>query len=168
MSDHHRRPADLAFRGAAPEDAGLVLSYMKKLGAYQKMSDEITATEAQLALLLGTGKGEAIFATLGGQAAGFMFFNETSSAFTGRHGLFLDGFFVEEDFRGQGIGKAMMEHLCRLVRDRGGEMLEWGCLDWNRPALDFYSRLGAYRLDTLGTYRLGPDRIATLAWATNI
>jgi GNAT superfamily N-acetyltransferase len=92
-----------------------------------------------------------------------MVFSATASAYTGRAGLFLDAFFVDDGIRGQGVGRTMMAHLARLSIDRGGEMLEWGCLDWNQPAIAFYRGLGAYPLDEMRVYRLGPDRLADLA-----
>ncbi len=152
-------------RHATPDDAGLVLDFMQKLGAYQQMADQITATEARLHRLLTDGQGEALFANDEGATVGFMFFNQTSSAFTGRSGLFIDGFFIEEAARGRGLGKIMMGYLARLAQDRGCEMLEWGCLDWNHPTIAFYRDLGAYSLDSMTIYRLAPDHLKACAEA---
>ncbi len=153
----------LVLREALPEDAPLVLDFLMRLMTYQKLADEVTVTAARIAGLILEGKSEAVLALLEGEAVGCMVFSATASAYTGRAGLFLDGFFVDDRMRGQGIGRAMMAHLARLSITRGGEMLEWGCLDWNEPAIDFYRGLGAYRLDDMRVYRLGPDRLAELA-----
>ena len=147
-------------RFAAAHDAGLVLNFMKKLGAYQKMADQITATEASIHRLLVANQGEAIFGIYDGETVAFMFYNQTSSAFTGRSGLYIDGFLVDDTMRHRGLGRIMMDFMCKHAADRGCQMLEWGCLDWNTPTIEFYQGLGAYCLDTMRIYRLGPDQIA--------
>ena len=147
---------------ATPQDAPLVLAFLVKLMTYQKMPDEVTATPDRIARLLRDGHAEAVFAKWDGVPVGLLFFSPTSSAYTGRTGLFIDCFYVDQGLRGQGIGKAMMAYLSQLSLDRGGEMLEWGCLDWNQPTIDFYESLGAYCLDTMRIYRLPPDRLAAL------
>ncbi|WP_309665447.1 GNAT family N-acetyltransferase [Tabrizicola sp.] len=148
---------------AIPDDAGLVLGFMRKLGRYQKMADQITATEPRLRRLLSERQGEAVFGLYDRVPVAFAYFSQTSSAFTGRSGLFIDGFLVDEDFRGSGLGRIMMEFLSREALDRQCEMLEWGCLDWNAPAIRFYEGLGAYCLDTMRVYRLAPDDLRSLA-----
>jgi GNAT superfamily N-acetyltransferase len=144
-------------RHATVQDAGLIVAFMHKLGAYQKMADDIIVTEDNIRDLLETGQGEAVFGVYEGKTVGFMFFCRKSSAFTGRSGLFIDAFFVDEAMRHLGLGKVMMAYLSRLALARGGQMLEWVCLDWNAPAIKFYEGLGAYSLDMLTTYRLSPD-----------
>ena len=146
-------------RMATADDAALVLDFIKKLGTYQRMADEITATEASLCRLLSDRQGEAIFGLYDSAPVAFMYFSQTSSAFTGRSGLFIDGFYVDEAMRHAGLGKIMMEYLSKLTLERGGQMLEWGCLDWNAPTIAFYKGLGAYCLDILRIYRMSPDSI---------
>lgn len=163
MNDISTAMPSLFLRHAEPSDAPLILDFLKRLMTFQKLGDEVTATTARIAALLRDGKSEAVLALQDGEAVGCMIFSATASAFTGRAGLFLDGFFVDDRMRGQGVGRAMMAHLARLSMDRGGEMLEWGCLDWNQPAIAFYRGLGAYALDEMRVYRLGPDRLAELA-----
>jgi GNAT superfamily N-acetyltransferase len=150
-------------RRATPDDAGLVLDFMRKLGAYQRMADDITATEPSLRKLLNEGQGEAVFGLYDGTPVGFMFYNQTSSAFTGRSGLFIDGFFVDDAVRHRGLGKIMMAFMAVEAVARGCQMLEWGCLDWNVPTIAFYQGLGAYCLDIMRIYRLAPDRLQVLA-----
>lgn len=147
-------------RFATVDDAGLVVQFMQKLGAYQQMADQITATEASIYRLLATHQGEAVFGEYDGETVGFLFYNQTSSAFTGRSGLYIDGFFVDGTMRHKGLGRIMMDFMCKLAAGRGCQMVEWGCLDWNIPTIKFYQGLGAYCLDTMRIYRLGPDKVA--------
>jgi GNAT superfamily N-acetyltransferase len=150
-------------RFAVPDDASLIVDYMRKLGAFQKMADEITATEAQIRRLLDEKWGEALIATYKDENVGFVYFCEKSSAFTGRSGLYIDGFLVDEKLRGKGLGKIMMQFMCQLGLDRKCEMLEWGCLDWNEPAIQFYRKMGAYSIDAMTIYRFGPKEVASNA-----
>jgi GNAT superfamily N-acetyltransferase len=150
-------------RHATVQDAGLIVAFMHKLGAYQKMADDIIVTEDNIRNLLETSQGEAIFGIYEGKTVGFMFFCQKSSAFTGRSGLFIDAFFIDEGMRHLGLGKVMMAYLSKLALARGGQMLEWVCLDWNAPTIKFYEGLGAYSLDMLTTYRLSPDDLRKTA-----
>ena len=144
-------------RHATPDDAALILYFMQTLGAYQQMADQITATEATLHRLLASGHGEAFFGLVDGKPVGMLFFSATCSAFTGRSGLFIDAFVLESNTRQRGFGQIMMDYLSSLCMQRGGLMLEWGCLDWNAPAIAFYQKMGAYCLDTMRIYRISPD-----------
>lgn len=149
----------LTLRFATPDDAALVLAYMKQLGAYQQMADKIIATEAGLRTLLATQKGEAVLALYDGQPAGFIYFCQTSSAFIGQSGLYIDGFLVDDALRFQGAGKIMMAFMARLALARGCQRLEWGCLDWNTPTIGFYTGLGALPVQGMTVYRFGPEQL---------
>lgn len=149
----------LTLRFATPDDAALVLAYMKKLGTYQKMADRIIATEAGLHTLLATQKGEAVLALYDGQPAGFIYFCQTSSAFIGQSGLYIDGFLVDDTVRFQGVGKILMAFMARLALERGCQRLEWGCLDWNTPTVQFYTGLGALPVPGMTLYRLSPEQL---------
>jgi GNAT superfamily N-acetyltransferase len=155
--------ADLTIRHATSQDAALVLTYVHRLGLYQKMSDKVIATEAQIKRLLENGLGEAIIATHQDESAGFAFFSLKSSPFTGRACLYIDCFYVDGHVRESGFGKTLMGYLCQYGLERGCEMLEWGCLDWNVPAVSFYTKLGAYGLDGVTIFRLGPDQMRAAA-----
>ena len=78
--------------------------------------------------------------------AGFAIFFANYSTFLAQPGLDLEDLFVKPEFRGQGIGKALLFHLAKLANQRGCGRMEWSVLDWNRPAIDFYESLGARRL----------------------
>ncbi|WP_290700804.1 GNAT family N-acetyltransferase [Amphritea sp.] len=147
-------------RPGTPDDAGLVVEYMRKLGAYQKMLDKITATEADIHRLLTDKKGEVVFAELKGETVGFIYFYQTSSAFTGQSGLYIDGFFIDQPVQSKGLGKTMIAYLSKLALQRGCQRLEWGCLDWNEPAISFYRNMGAYSVDEMTIYRFTPEQLA--------
>lgn len=159
MNDIITQNPDLVLRFAVPDDAHLIVEYMKKLGSYQQMADKITATDAGIKRLLQENLGEAIFAIYKGTPVGFIYYCSKSSAFTGRSGLFIDGFFVDKDVRHMGFGKLMMRFMCRHARDRGCELVEWGCLDWNEPTIHFYREMGAYCIDNMRIFRFSPEQI---------
>lgn len=148
-----------SLRFATPEDAGFVVSFMKKLGAYQKMEDKIIATDDGIRKLLTDKRGEAVFGLYGGEMVGFVYFCQTSSAFTGQTGLYIDGFLIDDAMRFKGLGKVMMAFMSKIALDRGCQRLEWGCLDWNEPTIKFYKELGAYSVDSMTIYRFGPDQL---------
>jgi len=148
-------------------DATLVVSFMKKLGAFQKMADKITATPKRIGRLLESKQGEAVFGIYEGKVVGFAYFHQKSSAFTGRSGLYIDGFFIDSTIRDKGLGNIMMQFLSKYALERGCEMLEWACLDWNTPAIAFYQRLGAYCINDMHIYRLSPDDLAVNAMLFN-
>ena len=150
-------------RFASPDDAGLVVSFMKKLGTYQKMADKIIATEAGIRKLLAEQKGEAVFGIYDGEMVGFVYFYQTSSAFIGQSGLYVDGFLIDDALRFKGLGKIMMSFMSKLALERGCQRLEWGCLDWNAPTLKFYKSMGAYGVDNMTIYRFAPDQLKSNA-----
>jgi len=153
------RDPQFFLRFATPDDAGEVVRFMKQLGAYQKMADKITATEANIRQLLAGSRGEAVFGLYGGEPVGFVYFCQTSSAFTGQTGLYIDGFLVDDAMRFKGLGKIMMAFMARLALERGCQRLEWGCLDWNAPTIEFYKGLGATSVDIMTIYRFAPEQL---------
>lgn len=154
-----------SIRKAVPEDAALAVDFMRKLGTYQKMRAGVTATEEGIHRLLEEGAGEAIFGELDGKTVAFLYYYNNSSAFIGEKSIYIDGFYVDEEFRGHGLGEKMMQYMARTALERGCGRLEWGCLDWNTPALNFYEKFGAKGVDIMTIYRLTPDKIQKLAGA---
>lgn len=155
---HTKRPS-CTIRYASAKDAELVVHFMQKLGHFQKMENNIIATPERIARLLKQGIGEAIFVKDKGIDVGFAYYYEKSSAFSGRSGLYLDALFIDNAIRGEGIGNLVMQFLSKLAVSRGCEFLEWGCLDWNTPAIEFYQKQGAYCIDNMRIYRLAPDEL---------
>ena len=146
-------------RFATPDDAAWVVHFMQKLGSYQKMADKVIATEAGIRTLLAEQKGEAVFGLYDGEMVGLVYFCQTSSAFIGQSGLYIDGFLVDETLRHKGLGRIMMAFMSRLALERGCQRLEWGCLDWNEPTIQFYKSMGAYGVDTMTIYRFAPEQL---------
>lgn len=153
------RDPRFSLRFATPDDAGLVLDFMRKLGTYQKMADKIIATEPGLRSLLQQQRGEAVLGLYDGAPVAFVYFCQTSSAFIGQAGLYIDGFLVDERLRSKGLGCILMAFMSRLALERGCQRLEWGCLDWNEPSIRFYKSLGAYGVDAMTIYRFAPEQL---------
>jgi len=159
MKEITTKDPNFAIRFATPDDAGLVVEFMRKLGTYQKMRDKITATEEDIAILLAENRGEVIFGDYDGEPVAFCYFYNDSSAFTGAKSIYIDGFYVDETIRFKGLGKIMMAYLSKLAIERGCKRLGLGCLDWNEPSIKFYKELGAYSVDLMTIYRFGPDKL---------
>jgi GNAT superfamily N-acetyltransferase len=146
-------------RMATPEDDQLIVSFMKKLGKFQKMEDLITVTPKSIKKLLSEKLGNAIFGYYENSLVSFAYFYKKSSAFTGRAGIYIDAFLVDDSMRGKGLGTIIFQFLSKYSVDNDCEFLEWGCLDWNSQAINFYKKQGAYCIDTMRTYRLSPESL---------
>ena len=104
-----------------------------------------------------------MFGVYVGETVGFVYFYQKSSTFTKRSDLYINNFFIDDSMRGKGLDNVMMQFLSKHALERGCELLEWGCLDWNTPAIEFYKKLGAYCVDAMHIYRLSPDDLAANA-----
>ena len=156
--------AALSFRRAERQDAPLILSFIKALAEYERMADQVIATEALLEEQLFDRHGaEVIFALEDGREVGFALFFHNFSTFLGRAGLYLEDLYVLPDYRGKGYGKALLRELARIARERGCGRMEWWCLDWNQASIDFYLSLGAEPMGDWTVYRLSGDTLAALA-----
>lgn len=155
--------SDIIFRPALPEDCPLILSFIKALAEYEKMSDQVVATEELLKeWIFEKGKAEVIFPVVDGEEVGFALFFHNFSTFLGRAGIYLEDLFIKPEHRGMGYGKATLQQLGRIALERGCGRLEWACLDWNRPSIDFYLSLGAKPMDEWTVYRLAGDSLRAL------
>ena len=156
--------AELTFRFANEHDCALILQFIKGLADYEKMSDQVVATEALLReWIFDKKKAEVIFACADGREVGFALFFHNFSTFLGRAGIYLEDLFVMPEQRGKGYGKALLKQLARITVERGCGRLEWACLDWNRPGIDFYLSLGAVPMDEWTTYRVTGETLQQLA-----
>ncbi len=154
----------LRIRFAAPEDTGVILDFVRQLAAYEKLSDQVSATEALLReWIFDRGKAEVLLAEAEGEAVGFALFFSSFSTFLGRAGIYLEDLFVRPDCRGRGCGKALLRRLAQLAVERGCGRLEWSCLDWNRPSIDFYLSLGAQPMEGWTTYRMAGETLRAFA-----
>ena len=155
--------AELSFRFAVREDTPLILSFIRALAAYEQMADQVIATEELLAeQLFDRGNAEVLFALEDGKEVGFALFFHNFSTFLGRAGLYLEDLYVLLDHRGTGYGKALLHQLARIARERGYGRMEWWCLDWNRPSIDFYLSLGAEPMRDWTVYRLSGATLEAL------
>lgn len=154
------------YRFATPDDVGLILRFIKDLAEYERMGDQVVATEDLLReWIFERGKAEVLFVMEDGVEVGFALFFHNFSTFLGRAGIFLEDLFVMPEHRGKGYGKGLLTQLARIARERGCGRLEWNCLDWNQPSIDFYLSLGAQRMDDWTTYRLSGETLERLAAA---
>ena len=152
------------FRYAERNDTAKILSFIKALASYENLQDEVVATEEILAeWLFDKQKAEVIFALENGKEVGFAVFFHNFSTFLGRSGIYLEDLFVLPEYRGKGYGKALLKKLAQITVERGCGRLEWCCLDWNKPSIDFYLSLGAKPLDDWTIYRLTGDTLEKMA-----
>jgi GNAT superfamily N-acetyltransferase len=159
------RPACIEISPARKADVPLILSLIKELADYEKLKAEAVATAATLehALFGPRPAAEALIARSGGEPAGFALYFHNFSTFLGRQGLYLEDLFVRPQFRGAGVGKALLARLARVALERDCGRFEWAVLDWNRPARDFYEALGAEANPTWVSYRITGQALEKLA-----
>ena len=154
----------VTFRKAEREDVALILEFIKGLAAYEKMENEVVADEALLEeWIFDKQKAEVIFAVADGKEVGFALFFHNFSTFLGRAGLYLEDLFVKPEYRGKGYGKAILKKLAAIAVERGCGRLEWSCLDWNKPSIEFYRSLGAVPMEEWTVYRVTGETLKKLA-----
>ena len=152
-------------RPATEDDVPIILSLIRELAEYERLSHEVVATEGLLReSLFGDRRGaEVLIACCKGAPAGFALFFHSFSTFLGRPGIYLEDLYVKPKFRGRGIGRALLAHLARLAKERGCGRLEWAVLDWNEPAIKLYKSIGAVPMDEWTVYRVTGEALETLA-----
>jgi len=151
-------------RFALAEDAPLILQFIKELAEYEKMLDEVVATEELLQeWIFEKQKAEVIIGEYDGEAVGFAVFFHKFSTFLGRSGMYIEDLYINPSMRGKGFGKMMFRQLAKLAVERCCGRLEWWCLDWNHPSISFYLSLGAEPMDEWTVYRISGDKINLLA-----
>ena len=142
-------------RPAQPDEAGLILEFIKKLAEYERCSDEVVADEATIYNSIFVEKAaEVVFAEEDGAVIGFALFFHNFSTFVGRKGLYLEDLFILPEKRGLGYGKAILKYLAQIAVQRNCGRMEWICLDWNAPSLAFYRSIGALPLDEWTVQRM--------------
>jgi|SRR3954468_20738689 GNAT superfamily N-acetyltransferase len=155
----------IAIRPARPDEAGLVLSFVRELAEYEKLAHEVEATEATIADAL-FGASPRVYCDIAewsGEPAGFQVWFVNFSTFSGRHGIYLEDLFVRPALRGNGIGKALLAHLAGRCVDNGWSRLQWSVLDWNTPSIEFYKSLGAVLMDEWTVCKVTGEALKTLA-----
>lgn len=143
------------FRMAERKDVGLILQFIKELAIYDKLIDEVVCDENDLLKSMFENKrAEVLFVLDKGVEVGFALFFHNFSTFLGKAGLYLEDLYVKPEYRGRGYGKALIVKLSEIARDRDCGRMEWMCLDWNTPSIDFYTSLGAKPMLGWKVYRL--------------
>lgn len=155
---------NLTFRYAQRKDVALILYFIKELASYEKMSEEVVADEKSLEdWIFDKQKAEVLFAMEDNKEIGFALFFHNFSTFLGRAGIYLEDLYVIPEHRGKGYGKAILQKLASIAVDRGCGRLEWWCLDWNKPSIDFYLSLGAEQMSDWTVYRIAGKTLLELA-----
>lgn len=156
--------SQFSIRLAEEKDVSLILHFIKELADYEKMLSEVVATEEILReWIFEKNKAEVIFAMEDDKEIGFALFFHNFSTFLGRAGVYLEDLYVIPEYRGKGYGKALLKHLAKIAVERGCGRLEWWCLDWNQPSIDFYRSLGAQPMDEWTVYRISGDTLIEMA-----
>ena len=151
------------YRFATREDTTLILQFIKELADYEKMLNEVIADEKLLEeWIFDKQKAEVIFALEDGKEVGFALFFHNFSTFLGRAGIYLEDLYVMPEYRGKGYGKGLLKTLAKIAVERGCGRLEWWCLDWNKPSIDFYLSLGAQPMDEWTVYRITGDTLKNM------
>jgi GNAT superfamily N-acetyltransferase len=151
---------------ATERDLATILDMIRALAEYERLSHQVTATEAQLRETLFGLKpaAEVLLAHCEQECAGFAVFFATYSTFQGQRGLYLEDLYVKPHWRGHGIGLALLRRLAGIATERGCGRVEWEVLDWNQPSIEFYKKLGAVPRDQWTKYRLTGEALEKLAY----
>lgn len=154
---------ELSFRTADRKDVDIILRFIQGLAEYEHMEDEVAATPELLEeWIFDKRKAEVLFAVVDEKEVGIALFFHNFSTFLGRAGIYLEDLFVLPEYRGRGYGKSLLKKLAEIAVKRGCGRLEWSCLDWNQPSIDFYLSLGAKRMDEWTVYRLTGETLQEL------
>ncbi|KGM94500.1 GNAT family N-acetyltransferase [Clostridium botulinum] len=155
---------DFKLRFAEEKDTELILEFIKELAEYEKMSNEVIATEEILRKSLFKLKvAKVVIGEYKDKPIGFILFFHNFSTFVGRPGLYLEDLYVKPEMRDKGFGKIMLSFLAKLAVERECGRFEWVCLDWNKSSIDFYKSMGAVPMDEWTIYRVNGDTLNTLA-----
>jgi GNAT superfamily N-acetyltransferase len=155
---------DIRLVDATEQDVPLIVRLIKDLARYEKLEHEVVATEESVRDSLFVKRAaETVLAYADGEPAGYAMFFQTFSTFKGLPGMYLEDLYVEERFRGHGIGRLLLTHLARIAVARGCGRMDWAVLDWNAPAIGFYKTLGAAPVDDWTIFRLKGEPLRKLA-----
>jgi GNAT superfamily N-acetyltransferase len=155
---------DFNLRLATIDDIDLVLDFIKELAEYEHMADQVVATRELLNdTIFIQKKAEVVIAEYEGSPVGFALFFHNYSTFLGRPGIYLEDLYVREAMRGMGFGTRILSYLAQLANERGCGRLEWACLDWNEPSIQFYKQMGGVPMDQWTVYRLQGEALHSMA-----
>ena len=155
---------NIIIREAERSDIHLILDFIKRLAEYEKMLDQVVADTAILEhWLFEKNIARVLFVMEGEREVGFALFFHNFSTFLGRAGIYLEDLYVLPECRGRGYGKALLKKLAQIAVDMGCGRLEWSCLDWNTPSIEFYRSLGAVSMDGWTGFRLTGEALENMA-----
>ncbi len=153
----------LNIRKAEPGDVPAILELIQDLARYENLLAEVSATEEILnEWLFAKEKAEVLMGECEGVTVGYALFFHNFSTFLGRAGIYIEDLYIKPEYRGLGFGKAFFQYIAKLTLDRGCGRLEWACLDWNQPSIDFYLSMGSQAMGEWTIYRLSGDSLAAL------
>ncbi len=165
MNDYR---AGFTIRAGEEKDSELILSMIRELAAFEGLDHEITATAEDIRKSLFEKKqAEVVIGWFYEKPAAFALYFYNYSTFLGKAGLYLEDLFVREEYRKQGLGREMLRYLARTAVENQCERLDWLCLDWNSPAIEFYESFGAYMLDDRRMFRMSGDKLSAFAGTEN-
>lgn len=151
-------------RKTTERDVSLILSFIKEIAEYEKLLDEVIATEDSLKQSLFIEKRAlVVIAELNNEPIGYALYFFNYSTFVGRAGLYLEDLYIKPQFRGAGLGKEIFKFLAKQAMENNCKRMEWTCLNWNKPSIKFYESLGAIPMDEWTVHRLKESEIAKLA-----
>ena len=155
--------AKLTFREAMRDDCALILDFIKGIARYEKLEDSVVATPEILEeWIFDKQSAWVVFPMVDGKEVGFAVYCRNFSTFLGRAGMYLEDIYIMPEHRGKGYGKALFVHLTEIAKSRGYGRMEWVCLDWNKPSIDFYLNMGAEQLNEWTTYRLSREGLENI------
>jgi GNAT superfamily N-acetyltransferase len=151
-------------RFATRNDVALIMHFIKGIAKYEHMEDELTASEHSLEVsLFDKEQAEVLIGEENGEAVGFALFFQSYSTFKSRANIFLEDLFIDEPYRNKGYGKLLLSYLGQIALKREAKRLEWLCLDWNTPSIEFYKKMGAKPLDEWTVFRVSGNDLKSLA-----
>lgn len=155
---------NLVIREAKENDVRLLLNLIKEIAEYEKMSDEVIATEETLMeSIFKNNRANALILEFDNKEIGYCIYFYNFSTFIGRNGLYIEDIFIRKEYRGKGFGSEIFKFLAKKAKDEGLKRMEWSCLNWNEPSIKFYKSLGAIPMDEWTVYRLTEEKINELA-----
>ncbi len=155
---------NIIIRFAKKKDISTIFNFIKELAAYEKMLDQVIATEDSLKYwIFKKKKAEVLICEVDKKPAGFALFFHNFSTFVGRPGIYLEDIYIIPEMRGKGLGKKLLSYIAGLVKERNYGRMEWWCLDWNEKSINFYKNMGAVPMSEWTVYRMYGEKLGQLA-----
>ncbi|MGL5352650.1 MAG: GNAT family N-acetyltransferase [Clostridium sp.] len=164
MKYYNTNIENFKLRETNKDDVGLILSFIKDIADYEKLLNEVVATQQSLMKSIFIEKrANVVIAELDGVAIGYALYFFNYSTFIGKAGLYLEDLYIKPEFRGAGFGREIFRFLGKTAKENGCKRMEWTCLDWNKSSIKFYESLGAVQMDEWTVHRLTEEEINKLA-----